>query len=121
MNILSTLGYGGQVMLIGLAVVFFGLILLIACIYIMSWIFGLVKKARAENAEKATLASAPVQAAPVEEAPAVEETVNDAQLIAVIAAAIAAYDHSGKSLVVRKVKRVPGWNGSARQEQIYRF
>ena len=49
------------------------------------------------------------------------EEVNDAQLIAVIAAAIAAFDNSGKSLVVRKVRRVSAWNKSSREEQVCRF
>ena len=49
------------------------------------------------------------------------EFVDDAQLIAVIAAAIAAFDNSGKNLVVRKVRRVNGWNNAARREQIYKF
>ena len=66
--------------------------------------------------------AAPVAApAPVAEAaPVVEETVDDAELIAVIAAAIAAYDNN-KTLVVRNVRRVSGWNGAARREQVYRF
>ena len=56
------------------------------------------------------------------EAPVVEEpVVDDAQLIAVIAAAIAAFDNSGKQLVVRKVRRAAGWGKTARQEQVYRF
>ena len=53
----------------------------------------------------------------------VEESavVDDSELIAVIAAAIAAFDNSGKRLVVRKVRRVPGWKDAARSEQIYHF
>ena len=50
-----------------------------------------------------------------------ESVVDDAQLIAVIAAAIAAFDNSGKNLVVRKVRRVNGWNNAARREQVYKF
>ena len=66
------------------------------------------------------------QAAPVAEPepepePVVEDVTDDSELIAVIAAAIAAYDNSGKSLVVRKVRRVSGWNRTARAEQVYRF
>ena len=67
--------------------------------------------------------AAPVAApAPVVEEPAAaEEVVDDAELIAVIAAAIAAFDNSGKTLVVRKVRRVSAWNKSSRQEQVTRF
>ena len=75
-------------------------------------------------AKAAAAAPAPVAApapAPVAEPAPVMEEVNDAQLIAVIAAAIAAFDNSGKSLVVRKVRRVSSWNKASRQEQVYRF
>ena len=47
--------------------------------------------------------------------------MDDAELIAVIAAAIAAFDNSGKNLVVRKVRRVSGWKDAARSEQVYHF
>jgi len=118
--------YGISMMGIGLAVVFTMLAILIACIMIMSWIFNKIKKAKEEKAKAkaAAVAPAPVEApAPVQAVqpePEMEE-VNDAQLIAVIAAAIAAFDNSGKSLVVRKVRRVNSWNKAARQEQVYRF
>ena len=50
-----------------------------------------------------------------------EEVTDDPQLIAVIAAAIAAFSDANKPLVVRKVRRVPGWNRASRAEQVYRF
>lgn len=116
--------YGISMMLIGLAVVFFMLVLLIGFIYLMSGVFKLVEKAKKGKAEapKAPVEpAAPVAPAPViPEAPEMEE-VTDPQLIAVIAAAIAAFDDSGKSLVVRKVRRVNNWNKTARQEQVCRF
>ena len=118
--------YGVSMMLIGMAVVFIGLLLLIACIYIMAWVFKKINAAKEEKAEAAKAAAAPAPVpAPVpvvaaEPEPVMEE-VNDAQLIAVIAAAIAAFDNSGKSLVVRKVRRVSSWNKASRQEQVYRF
>ena len=40
---------------------------------------------------------------------------------AVISAAIAAFTDSDKQLVVRKVRRVSGWNRASRTEQVYRF
>ena len=49
------------------------------------------------------------------------QEITDPQLIAVISAALAAFDQSGKRLVVRKVRRVPAWNSAARAEQVYRF
>ena len=51
----------------------------------------------------------------------------DEQLLALfarrmeISAAIAAYSDSNKQLVVRKVRRVSGWNRASRAEQVYRF
>ena len=131
-NILNALSYGGIVAVIGMLIVFLGLIILIAFIWAMAKIFDKINadaaakkqaaeaaaaKAAAEAAAKAVEAAVP---APVEE-PAVEDVTDDAELIAVIAAAIAAFDNSGKALVVRKVRRVNAWNKSAREEQICRF
>lgn len=113
--------YGISMMLIGMTVVFFGLALLIASIYLMAWIFKKIENARKGKAEAPKAPVAPVVPAPViPETPEMEE-VTDPQLIAVIAAAIAAFDDSGKSLVVRKVRRVNNWNRTARQEQVCRF
>ena len=120
--------YGLQVAAIGLVVVFLGLAILIGFISLMAQVFKAIdarkaEKAKAEAAAKAAASAAAVKAAPapaVEPEPAAEE-VNDAELIAVIAAAIAAFDNSGKSLVVRKVRRVSGWNRASRAEQVYRF
>lgn len=117
---MNVLAYGGIVAAIGMLIVFLGLVILIAFI----WAMGKVFQAMTARAEKKAAAAAPVkeEIAPVEEAPVEEETVvDDPQLIAVIAAAIAAYDQSGKNLVVRKVRRVSGWNSSARSEQLYHF
>ena len=125
-NIINGILYGTPVMLIGLFVVFAMLTILICCIMAMSGAFNKIKKAKEEKAraKAAAAAPAPVAApapAPVAEPVPVMEEVNDAQLIAVIAAAIAAFDNSGKSLVVRKVRRVSSWNKASRQEQVYRF
>ena len=121
MNILETLGYGAIVAVIGILIVFLGLIILIVAISVMGKIF----KAAGKKKEKAAApAPAPVAApAPVVEEAAAEEAPaeNDAQLIAVIAAALAAFDGGNKRLVVRKVRRVSGWNEAARSENVYRF
>ena len=77
-----------------------------------------------EKAVKEAAARAAAQAAPVVESepePVAEEVTDDSELIAVIAAALAAYTDSDKQLVVRKVRRVSGWNRTARAEQVYRF
>ena len=120
--------YGLQVAAIGLVVVFLGLGILIGFITLMAQVFKAIdaKKAEKAKAEAAAAAAAAAAAVKAEPAPAAEpepvaEEVNDAELIAVIAAAIAAFDNSGKSLVVRKVRRVSGWNRASRAEQVYRF
>ena len=123
---MNVLAYGGIVAVIGMLIVFLGLTILIFFIWMMGKIFqAITRKAEKKAAEKAAAeaaAKAAAAPAPVAEAPVVEEpAVDDAQLIAVIAAAIAAFDNSGKNLVVRKVRRVNGWNNAARREQVYKF
>jgi len=125
MNNMNPVAYGLITAVIGIAVVFAMLTILIAFVWFMGkLISGMVNSREAKAAAKAAAAApAPAPApAPVVEAPVVEEpAVDDAQLIAVIAAAIAAFDNSGKNLVVRKVRRVNGWNNAARREQVYKF
>lgn len=120
---LTTLGnaltYGGMVTIIGLLVVFFGLALLIVILMSMAEIFKAIDK-RGQNRRQAAQPVAPAPA-PVPEVAEEEEVVDDTELIAVIAAAIAAYEPDGKKLVVRRVRRVGGWNRAAREEQIGRF
>ena len=122
MNTMNPVAYGLIVAVIGIAVVFVMLTILIAFV----WALGkLIQKLvnRAEAKKAAAAAAAAPAPAPVVEAPVVEEApvVDDVELIAVIAAAIAAFDNSGKNLVVRKVRRVSGWKDAARSEQIYHF
>ena len=121
-NFLSTLGYGATVAVIGIAIVFVVLALLIVSIYALGAVMQKMTAEKKAPAQTAAPAPAPVAApAPVVEEPVAEEVVDDAELIAVIAAAIAAFDNSGKTLVVRKVRRVSAWNKSSRQEQVTRF
>jgi len=121
-NFLSTLGYGATVAVIGIAIVFAVLALLIVSIYALGAVMQKMTAEKKAPAQPAAPAPAPVAVpAPVAEEPAADEVVDDAELIAVIAAAIAAFDNSGKNLVVRKVRRVSAWNKSSRQEQVTRF
>ena len=123
--------YGLQVAAIGLVVVFLGLAILIGFITLMAQVFKGIdsKKAaraaeakRAEEAARAAEAAKAAAAAPmVQPEPVVEDVTDDSELIAVIAAAIAAFTDSDKQLVVRKVRRVSGWNRASRAEQVYRF
>ena len=128
MSVFGKIIYGLQVAAIGLVVVFLGLTILICAVTVLGKLMenAAAKKeakvrAEAEAAARAAAAAAPapVQAAGPE--PVVEDVTDDSELIAVIAAAIAAFDNSGKSLVVRRVRRVSGWNRAARAEQVYRF
>ncbi len=131
MNIGSKIVYGLQVTAIGLVVVFLGLAILIGFITLMAQVFKAVdgkkaakaaEAARAAKAAKAAAAAKAVQAAPAPVAePVVEEVTDESELIAVIAAAIAAFSDGNKQLVVRKVRRVSGWNRASRAEQVYRF
>ena len=130
MGFLNALAYGGITAVIGMLIVFAGLTILIFAVKIMGIVFNKInadKEAKARAAAEAAARAAAAKAVPapapvVESAPVVEdEVVEDTELIAVIAAAIAAFDNSGKSLVVRKVRRVSGWNRAARAEQVYRF
>lgn len=131
MSVGAKLIYGAQVTAIGLVVVFLGLAILIGFITLMAQVFKAIdasknEKAKtlaaAQAAEAAAAAKAAAQATKaVEPEPVVEEVTDDAELIAVIAAAIAAFTDSDKQLVVRKVRRVSGWNRAGRAEQVYRF
>ena len=131
MSVFGKIVYGLQVAAIGLVVVFLGLAILIAFITLMAQVFKSIDakrnarakaeaEAKAEAAAKAAAAAASAAPAAVEE-PVVEDVTDDQQLIAVIAAAIAAFTDSDKQLVVRKVRRVSGWNRAGRAEQVYRF
>ena len=124
MNTMNPVAYGLIVAVIGIAVVFVMLTILIAFVWALGKLIQkLVNRAEAKKAPAAAAAAPAPAPAPVVNEPVVEEapTVDDAELIAVIAAAIAAFDNSGKNLVVRKVRRVSGWKDAARSEQIYHF
>lgn len=119
MNNMNPLAYGAIVAIIGMLIVFVGLIILIFCVWLMGRIFQSLSGKKSEEAAPAPVA-APAPA-PEVVAPAVQAAADDAELIAVIAAALAAYTDTNKSLVIRKVRRVNGWNETARCEQVYRF
>lgn len=128
MSVFGKIIYGLQVAAIGLVVVFLGLTILICAVTILGKLMenAAAKKeakarAEAEAAARAAAAAAPAPVQAAEPEPVMEDVTDDSELIAVIAAAIAAFDNSGKSLVVRRVRRVTGWNRAARAEQVYRF
>ncbi len=120
--IIAKLQYGLSVAFVGLATVFVGLIILIGLIKVLEKVMGgMNKKQTAAPAP----APAPAPVAPVVEA---EPEVDDGELIAVIAAAVAAAMEAAgeseepKGFVVRSIRRVnnaPAWNRAGREEQIY--
>ena len=131
MSVFGKIVYGLQVAAIGLVVVFLGLAILIGFITLMAQVFKVIngnKEAKAAEAKRAAEAAKAAKAAEAAKAvpvaqpePVVEDVTDDSELIAVIAAAIAAFTDSDKQLVVRKVRRVSGWNRAGRAEQVYRF
>ena len=131
MSVFGKIVYGLQVAAIGLVVVFLGLAILIGFITLMAQVFKAVdgkkaakaaEAARAAEAAKAAQAAKAATAAPAPVAePVAEEVTDEGELIAVIAAAIAAFSDGNKQLVVRKVRRVSGGNRASRAEQVYRF
>ena len=116
---MERLTFGLSTTVIGMLVVFSGLVILIACIYVMTSITGRKKKAPAAQ-------PVPAPAAPVEEAaPSAEEAAADDGLIAAITAAVAMMlEGEGKNsgFVVRRIRRSPAPLArarAAREEQIY--
>ena len=103
---------------IGILVVFFGLVILIGCIYVMT-LFTARKNRKAEAAPRPAPVPVPVPDPAAEEAP--EE--DDGALIAVISAAIAAvWQNENTGFVVRRVRRIQNSTArsrAARDEQIF--
>ena len=123
MNLLEKLGYGGITTVIGLIIVFVGLIIIVLALYLMSSVFKRIDRKKAEKAAQAAPAAPEPEAAP---APAVEaptEEANDDELIAVIAAAVATFcAQSGTQDVrIKSVRRVSSWKNVARSEQILKL
>ena len=114
---MDKLSLGLSTTVIGMLVVFFGLVILIACIYAMTSVTG---RRKADAAPKEAPAPAPQPVA--EEAQETEEE-DDGALIAVISAAIAAvWQNESTGFVVRRVRRVQNSTArarAARDEQIY--
>jgi len=112
--------YGLTVTGIGLFFVFVGLGILIGLLMLMAEIFKKIDKKKVHQQVKTLNSVEQEPAAEVEFANEEPEMSSD-ELIAVIAAAIAAYDGGNKNLVVKSVRRVSGWKNAARSEQVYKF
>ena len=113
---MKTLLFGLSVSLIGMLVVFVGLVILIGSIM-------LIKLASTEK--KTKTAQAPEEADMLPAAPAADLSVNEGispDVLAAITAAIAAVWQSDTGFVVRHVRRVhnaPAWNRAGREDQVY--
>ena len=113
---MDNLLFGLGVTALGMLVVFFGLIVLIGLIKIMTML-SQSKKPK----EKEAVAPAPVAAPAPVEAEAAAPTQDDV-LIAVISAAVAAAMGEETGFVVRRVRRIsnaPAWQRAGRDEQVY--
>ena len=100
--------YVGAVVISGLVIVFVALILLIIAVWVMGKIFTSLKNGKEEGGEKAVEKKTPV----VTEAPAVSAPApvvmeeDDSEIIAVIAAAVAAMsEECGQPLRISSIKR----------------
>lgn len=99
------MGQAGMNTIMGIGIVFLVLLFLSFLIGLFKYIGAAVEKMGKKDAPKAS-SPAPKAAAPV--AAASEELVDDKELVAVIAAAIAAYENtSTDSFVVRSIRRKP--------------
>lgn len=113
---MDNLLFGLGVTAVGMLVVFFGLIVLIGLIKIMTML-SQSKKPK----EKEAVAPAPVAAPAPVEAEVAAPTQDDV-LIAVISAAVAAAMGEETGFVVRRVRRIsnaPAWQRAGRDEQVY--
>ena len=112
--------FGLQVTAIGIGIVFFGLVVLIGLVKIISIATGSMGKKKEAPKPMPQPIPTPATVREIEEeAPAAQD---DSELIAVITAAITAMLDEGSSFVVRKVRRVsntPAWSKAGREEQIY--
>lgn len=113
---MDTLIFGLTVTVIGISIVFAGLIVLIGLIKLIAMAtsgMGKSKKAEAPKAEPAPAA---------ESASEPEDAAQDDTLIAVITAAVAAMMEDGSAFTVRRVRRVnnaPAWGKAGREDQIF--
>lgn len=96
----------GIIALTGILVVFLILAILIAFFYLLGVIFKAIDKKKAEKAAEKAAVEQKAAPAPVIEEAEVEETDDEDEVMAVIAAAVAAYGAAeGKSYSIRDVKK----------------
>ena len=128
MEILTKLGFSGTITLIGMGMVFIGLIILIVFITILAHLLG--NKKEAPKAAAPAPAPAPVVVPePVAAVAAAETGAQADELVAVITAALMAYTANekgsataGKTLVVRNIRaaaaKQSAWARAGRVDQL---
>ncbi len=120
------IGYSSQIMVLGIAIVFTGLCILIGCIFALSALLSIKKK---EKKAAPKQEAAVVVPEPVAEKAAAQTGASADELIAVITAALMAYtadektgSASGKKLVVRNIRaasaKSAAWARAGRADQI---
>lgn len=120
--------YVGAVVISGLVIVFVALILLIAAVWIMGKIFTALKSGKSDKGGKTVEAAAPAPKPKNESAPVSQDMEDESEIIAVIAAAVAAMsEEMGQPLRIRSIKRAGGvsagnsWARAARSENTRAF
>ena len=119
-SIFTKLGFSFTVMLLGLCIVFLGLVILIVLIKIMSKIIAAIA-AKAEAKKQAAAPAPVVVPEPVAQAAAEETGADEDELVAVITAALMAYaaeSGSDKTLVVRNLRKTSAWSKAGRNAQL---
>ena len=112
---MENLSFSLTVALIGMLVVFAGLVILIVCIKAITALSSGGTKKAAKVAEPTAVAASPVPA------PVATDGI-PAEIVAAITAAIAAVWDGKGGFVVRHVRRVSNasaWNRAGREDQIY--
>ena len=110
---------GLSVALIGMLIVFIGLVVLIFCISLLRKV---AKEKPKREGVKASEGFAEAPAAELPPAAPAASSGEGAELIAVLTAAVAALWEGEQGFVVRRVRRVhlsPAWEKAGREEQIY--
>lgn len=116
---MDALLFGLSVAMIGILVVFTGLVILIFCVKGISLLANVGTGKKKKEAPKAAAQPAPTPVA----APVVETSGIPAEVIAAITAAISAvWDGAKGGFTVKHVRRIsnaPAWSRAGREEQTY--
>lgn len=121
---METLIFGLTVTAIGIAIVFAGLVILMALIKLVTLVTGGSGKPKKEKkaAPAPAPAPAPMQDEQLMAVIAAAVAAQDEELIAVISAAVAAVMGEEGNFVVRRVRRISNasaWQKAGREEQVY--